>query len=57
MQVLTEVESHVGSSLGSDAVRAELGDAFDPEFSVLFLLAPFVSEPESVNMESIDFVN
>ncbi len=55
-QVLTSLEAKGGQSLGSDAVRHELGDAVDPEFSVLFLLAPHVPGDVSNDIDPIDFL-
>ncbi len=57
MQVLTSLEAQGGQSLGSDAVRRELGDAMDPEFSVLFLLAPHVPSDAPKDIDPIDFLS
>ncbi|BDA45482.1 probable thyroid adenoma-associated protein homolog [Coccomyxa sp. Obi] len=56
LQVLTSLEAQGGQSLGSDAVRRELGDAMDPEFSVLFLLAPHVPSDVPKDIDPIDFL-
>lgn len=57
MQVLTSLEAQCGQPLGSDAVRRELGGAVDPEFSVLFLLAPHVPSDAPTDIDPIDFLN
>ena len=56
VQVVASLEAQCGRSLGSDAVRRELGDAMDPNFSVLFLLAPHVPDGALQILDPIDFL-
>ena len=55
VQVVASLEAQCGR-LGSDAVRRELGDAMDPNFSVLFLLAPHVPDGALQSLDPIDFL-
>ena len=44
VQILLELEGSLQQVLGSGDVIADLGEAWDPEFPVLFLLESFHAE-------------